>query len=108
MVAKTPAAMKSAPLTYTGAAVSRFPYMAMMGAMTPNIRFAVAVIAFPVPRSLVGKTRCCFVNLELLVNKIQGGYVEEGKQTFGRVSVKNCIHDVGHEIVCTIPSKKGI
>ena len=48
--------MNSAPLTYTGAAVSRLAYMAMMGAMTPKMRFAVAAMALPVPRSLVGKT----------------------------------------------------
>jgi hypothetical protein len=51
----SPAAMNSAPLTYTGAAVSRFAYIATTGAMIPNIRFADAVIAFPVPRSFVGK-----------------------------------------------------
>lgn len=50
-----PAAMNSAPLTYTGALVSRFANMATIGAMIPKMRFALAVIAFPVPRSFVGK-----------------------------------------------------
>ena len=48
--------MNSAPLVYTGADVSRFANMAIIGAMIPKTLFAVAVSAFPVPRSLVGKT----------------------------------------------------
>jgi hypothetical protein len=51
----TPATMKSAPLVYTGADVSRLAKIAMIGAMMPNIRFEVAASALPVPRSLVGK-----------------------------------------------------
>lgn len=51
----TPAAMNSAPLTYTGALVSKSANMATIGAMMPKMRFADAVIAFPVPLSLVGK-----------------------------------------------------
>ena len=47
--------MKSAPLVYTGAAVSRFANMAMIGAMIPKMRLLVAVRALPVPRSFVGK-----------------------------------------------------
>lgn len=57
---------------YTGTAVERFAYNAMMGAcrihesvlctvlgentltMTPNIRLAIAVRLFPVPRSFAG------------------------------------------------------
>ena len=50
-----PDAMNSAPLTYTGALVSRFANMATMGAMMPKTRLADAVMALPVPRSLVGK-----------------------------------------------------
>jgi hypothetical protein len=55
----TPAAMNRAPLVYTGAEVSRFANMAMMGAMMPKTLFDVAVRALPVPRSLVGKTSGC-------------------------------------------------
>jgi hypothetical protein len=47
--------MNSAPLTYTGALVSRFANMATIGAMMPKTRFADAVMALPVPRSFVGK-----------------------------------------------------
>lgn len=50
---KMPAAMNNAPETYTGALVSRFANMATIGAMIPNTLFALAVIAFPVPRSFV-------------------------------------------------------
>ena len=51
----SPDAMNSAPLTYTGALVSKFANMATMGAMMPKTRLADAVMALPVPRSLVGK-----------------------------------------------------
>jgi hypothetical protein len=51
----TPAAINNAPDTYTGALVSRFANIATIGAMMPNTLFALAVIAFPVPRSLVAK-----------------------------------------------------
>lgn len=44
--------------------------MAMIGAMMPKMRFADAVMALPVPRSLVGKTILVFVRL---LNK--AGYV---------------------------------
>jgi hypothetical protein len=52
---RSPAAMNRAPLTYTGALVWRSANMATIGAMMPKILFADAVIALPVPRSLVGK-----------------------------------------------------
>lgn len=55
MMQISPAAMNKAPLVYTGALVLRFPAMAMIGAMIPKIRLVVAVRAFPVPLSFVGK-----------------------------------------------------
>lgn len=51
----SPAAQNKAPLTYTGAALSKSANIATIGAIIPNTLFALAVIAFPVPRSLVGK-----------------------------------------------------
>ena len=72
----SPAAMNKAPLVYTGAAVCRFANIAMMGyrrrqysagfpngrhdegrltAIIPKILLVLAVNAFPVPLSLVGK-----------------------------------------------------
>jgi hypothetical protein len=48
--------MNNAPLVYTGAEVSRFANIAMIGAIIPKTLFAVAVSALPVPRSFVGKT----------------------------------------------------
>lgn len=74
-ITKSPARMNRAPLVYTGAEVSRFANIAMMGYIRPlafktcaflrswgiltdiqpKMRFAVAVRAFPVPRSFVGK-----------------------------------------------------
>lgn len=51
-----PAAMNKAPLVYTGALVCRLANMAIIGAIMPKIRLLVAVSAFPVPLSFVGKT----------------------------------------------------
>lgn len=39
-----------------GTDIVSFAYRAMIGAMMPKMRFAVAVIAFPVPRSFVGNS----------------------------------------------------
>ena len=53
-----PAAMNNAPLVYTGAEVWRFANMAIIGAMIPKTRFAVAVRALPVPRSYFPHQYC--------------------------------------------------
>lgn len=60
----SPAAMNNAPLTYTGALVSRFANMATIGAIMPNTRFADAVMALPVPRSFVGKISGVYAYLD--------------------------------------------
>ena len=50
-----PAAMNRAPEVYTGALVCRSANIAMIGAIMPKILLLVAVSAFPVPLSFVGK-----------------------------------------------------
>ena len=54
-ITNPPTARYSTPLTYTGTADCKFAYIAIIGAMIPNTRFADAVNAFPVPRSFVRK-----------------------------------------------------
>ena len=98
---KMPAAMKSAPLTYTGALVSRLANMATMGAMIPKMRFAEAVMALPVPRSLVLKISGVYEYLVLpLAHIIQDIFAAKRN---GSDNLQDSIHNITHEIVRAIP-----
>jgi len=54
--AMNPESKNRAPETYMGTDVAKLAYSAIIGAIIPKTLFAVATIALPVPRSLVGKS----------------------------------------------------
>jgi hypothetical protein len=74
-----------------------------MGAMMPKMRLAEAVMALPVPRSLVLKISGVYEYLRSVSMSYYQG-VARGVV----VNVQNGVHDVTREIVRTIPPEQRI